>query len=369
MQSKTTVGIITMHRPISFGSSLQAYALQHKIEALGHKAEIIDYKYPNMLHYKQGRLRRWLINFVRFMMNMPLGFPNVVEQCRFSRFRNRYMRLSPYYKSSESLSNNPPTYDVYCTGSDQVWNSKFTKSDTTFLLSFAPATSKKISYASSFAIDYVIDEYKSDYVRFLSQYTHISVRESSGIHLVKSLVGKSAELVCDPTLLLTKEEWYPLVQQSKIKINKPYILVFMLSYSFDPYPEVANIINRVNKDLGYHLVFLSGRKQDYFHKDATVIKSAGPCEFLHLLWNASFIITSSFHGVAFSVNFEKDFIAIVKKGNSDSRLISFLKKINMEDRAMPYDSKDEITYKTHYTHTKLSHFREESIDYLKNSLM
>ena len=358
-----------MHRPISFGSSLQAYALQHKITTLGYSSEIIDYKYPNELHYKQGRVKRWLVNFVRFIMNMPLGFPNVVELSRFRRFRKKYMRLSKYYKSSGDLLSNPPVYDVFCTGSDQVWNSRFTKSDTTFLLSFAPDTCKKISYASSFAIDYVIDEYKPDYVRFLSQYSHISVRESSGISLVKSLVGKSAELVCDPTLLLTKKEWYPLVEQSKIRINKPYILVFMLSYSFDPYPEVANIINKVHNDLGYHIVFLSGRKQDYFHKDATVIKSAGPCEFLHLLWNASFVITSSFHGVAFSVNFEKDFIAIVKRGNSDSRLVSFLKKINMEDRAIPYDSQDEITYKTHYTHSKLSQFRETSIEYLKNSLM
>lgn len=368
MQNNKKVGIITMHRPISFGSSLQAYALLHKIETLGYDCEIIDYKYPNQLHHKQGRLKRWLINFVRFMMNLPMGFPNIAESYRFRIFRKKYMRLSPFYKNHKDLENNPPIYDIYCTGSDQVWNSRFTKSDTTFLLSFVKNAPKKISYASSFAIDYVIEDYKQDYITFLSQYSSISVRESSGIKLVKDLVDKQAELVCDPTLLLTKEEWYPLVQQSKIKINKPYILVFMLSYSFNPYPEVNNIINKVSEELGYHIVFLSGRKQDYLHKNATVVKSAGPCEFLELIWNASFVITSSFHGVAFSANFEKDFIAIVKSGNSDSRLISFLKKINMEDRAIPYDSLADFSLCTDHSSSTLSKFREFSIDYLTKAL-
>lgn len=357
-----------MHRPVSFGSSLQAYALQYKIESLGYNAEIIDYKYPNSLHSKQNYFKRCLVKIFRLLMNMPFGFPNIIEGYRFRNFRLNYLKLSSTYNSASDLVANPPLYDIYCTGSDQVWNSKFTKGDTSFLLSFISKDNKKISYASSFAIDYIVSDYIQLYKTYLSQYEHISVRESSGIKIIRELVARPAQLVCDPTLLLTKEEWQPLIQYSKIKINKPYILVFMLTYSFNPYPEADRIIDKVKHELGHHIVFLSGRKQDYLRKDATVIKSAGPCEFLELVWNASYIITSSFHGVAFSVNFEKDFIAIVKKGHTDSRLISFLKKVNMEDHAVAYDSLDNLSLAHTKSYTELQKFRNDSINYLETIL-
>jgi len=368
MKDKKSIGVITMHRPISFGSSLQAYALQRKIEALGYYCEIIDYQYPNSIHYSTSRLRRLITNVVRWILNMPLGFPNLVEQYRFEKFRKNYLNLSSYYKSAEQLKQNPPEYDVYCTGSDQVWNSKFTKGDTSFLLSFVPKYKKKVSYASSFAIDFIKDEYQNSYKNYLSQYSYLSVRETGGKKIIQELIGRDAQLVCDPTILLTKEEWIPLIKKSKIKISKPYILVFMLTYSFNPYPEVNRIIEYVYKKLGYHLVFLNGRKQDFLRKDSTVIKSAGPCEFLDLIYNASFVITSSFHGVAFSVNFDKDFIAIIKNGHSDSRLLSFLDRINMTDKAVKYNTTDQLDLMNSNHNYSLQDFRNESISYLETIL-
>lgn len=368
MEKKKSIGIITMHRPISFGSSLQAYALQRKIQDLGCDCEIIDYQYPNKLHKtKRNLFKVALVIVAHYVMNLFMGMPCLFERRRFNSFRKNYLILSKYYKDSDALVDNPPKYNIYCTGSDQVWNTNFTKRDTSFILSFVK-DKKKISYASSFAVDYVVDECIPDFKYYLSQYDAISVREKSGIGLVENLTGKRASLVCDPTLLLTKEEWFPLAEQSRIKIKKPYILVFILTYSYNPYPEVNHIIDAVQQKLGLHTVVLSGNKYDYLRKNTTVIKNAGPLEFLYLFKNASFIITSSFHGVAFSANFEKPFMAVVNKNGKDSRLMSFIERVGLEERAIEYN---ETVVNVNASAPDVSHlqeFRDISLDFLKNTI-
>lgn len=369
MKKKKSVGIITMHRPISFGSSLQAYALQRKIQDLGFDSEIIDYQYPNKLHKTKNKLYLVLVrSFFHYVLNLFMGMPCLIEYIRFKRFRKRFLKLSKYFKDSESLAKNPPEYDIYCTGSDQVWNTNFTKQDTSFILSFVK-DKNKISYASSFAVDYVIEDCIKDFEYCLSQYAMISVREKSGIELVNKLAGKSATLVCDPTLLLSKEEWFPLASQSHIHIQEPYLLVFILTYSYNPYPGVNRIIDNIQQKLGLHTVILSGNKYDYLRKNTTVIKSAGPLEFLYLFKNASFIITSSFHGVAFSANFEKPFLAVVDRKNNDSRLLSFLETINMMDRAIGYDEENVNLDLSVPNTSALESFRNFSINHLKDTLL
>lgn len=368
MEMKKSVGIITMHRPISFGSSLQAYALQRKIQDLGYRCEIIDYQYPNELHKGKSNLFIVLVrNFIHYLLNLFMGMPCLFEYIRFKRFRRNFLKLSKYYTNSETLVQDPPKYDIYCTGSDQVWNTNFTKRDTSFLLSFVK-DKNKISYASSFAVDYIIEDSIKDFEYYLSQYTKITVRERSGLELVKKLTGKSATLVCDPTLLLSKEEWFPLADQSSIHIHKPYLLVFILTYSYNPYPEVSRIIDYVQQKLGLHTVVLSGNKYDYLRNNTTVIKSAGPLEFLYLFKNASFIITSSFHGVAFSANFEKPFLAVVDKNNKDSRLLSFLETINLLDRAINYDERNIQFDLSLPNISALNSFRDFSANCLNNML-
>lgn len=370
MHQMKRVGIITMHRPISFGSSLQAYALQKAIQDLGYECQIIDYQYPNRQHKAhKSSIKIFIRLVIHYFWNILVGMPCLVEYVRFRKFRKKYMNLSRYYKDAEQLRLDPPLYDIYCTGSDQVWNSNFTKGDTTFLLSFVK-DGVKLSYASSFAVDYVVDNMVNDYGRYLSQYSAISVREFSGIDLVKHLTNKPAVWVCDPTLLLARDEWLPLINDARIKIKKPYILVFILTYSYNPYPEVNNIINFVQRSLGLHVVVLSGNKYDYMRKNTTVIKNAGPLEFLSLVEHASFVITSSFHGVAFSVNFSKPFLAVVKKDNKDTRLSSFLENIGAKDCMIGYNElPKQINTNPGADASKLASFRNASINYLKNTLL
>lgn len=362
------VGIITMHRPISFGSSLQAYALQKAIQDIGYDCEIIDYQYPNSQHKtRRFSIKNIVSKVIHYFMNALFGMPCLVEFIRFKKFRKKFLCLSRYYKDAEQLRLNPPLYDIYCTGSDQVWNSNFTKGDTSFLLSFV-REGKKVSYASSFAIDYIVEDYIKTYAHCLAQYSAISVREHNGISLVKDLTGMDAALVCDPTLLLPREEWLPLIKESRIRIDKPYVLVFMLTYSYNPYPDVNDIINFIQLSMGLHVVVLSGNKYDYCRKDTTVIKNAGPLEFLYLIENASYVITSSFHGVAFCVNFSKPFIAIIKKDNKDTRILSFLKRIGLEKHAVAYNDKINAIDLSIPDISGCVQFREDSLKYLQKFL-
>ena len=327
-----------MHKVLNYGSALQAYALQHYISSLGYDAELIDYIFPNgnrkvILTFKQR-----LIYTIKSLLSGKLR-----KKRRFQKFYKKYyVCTDKRFNSPEELSNAKFDYDILMTGSDQVWNPKHIKDDYSFFLPFASERTKKVSYASSFSTAEIPDELKPIYKGFLGSYYTISVREKSGVRIVKELVGKDAEMVCDPTLLLFKEEWSELIKDKPNPIGQPYILAYILRYAYDPYPEINRIIDAVQKELGLHLVFLDGSLSDMKRKNATVIRNAGPLEFLNLVKNASFIITTSFHGTAFALNFGIPFYSVIKdKSGFDTRMIDLLAEVECEDRAVVYNSNVE----------------------------
>lgn len=328
-----------MHKPLSYGSALQTYALQKKVSDLGYNAEIIDYKYPNEAHKKKvNLLRHWIEETVSFVINIFLGFPNMKKRSNFNCFYKEYYRLSPFYPTEKTLKDNPPKYDIYMSGSDQVWNPNFILEDRTFLLSFVKDNSIRVSYGSSFAVSNIPEDYKPSYIECLSKYDMITVRETSGINVIKELTGKDATLVCDPTLLLSAGEWDKIADKADINIEVPYLLVFILGYSFNPYPKVVKLINKIKSQLRLKTIFLDGRKEDAFQSNSKIIKNAGPADFINLVRNASYVITDSFHGTVFSTIYSKPLTALVKPGNNDSRISSFLRVIGREDCAVPFDS-------------------------------
>ena len=337
------VGIITMHKVINYGSILQAYALQEKLRQLGYDNEIIDYQFPPKV--KVGKVTYLLRLLYSVVVNLLSFGALATKRSRFEKFHQTMLRTSKFSYNYESIHSNPPRYDLYITGSDQVWNPSFAGSDTSFLLSFVPKNSKCISYASSFAINEIPADFKELYAKELLKYQSISVREQSGLRIVKELINRDAKVVCDPTLLLKREDWDKLANQSKIKVDEPYILVYVLTYMYNPYPEIENLINKVQKELGnIKVIILEGRKQDVFRKNSRVIKDAGPNEFVYLFKKASFVITISFHGTAFSLIYGKPVYGVVKDVRSnDGRIISTLKKVDMSSSIIDYKDVDVVS--------------------------
>lgn len=329
------IGIITMHKVLNCGSALQAYALQRKLCEMGYESEIIDYKYND----KSGRksLKARIIAFARDVL---FGFPERRMKRKFKAFYRHNLSLTKSY-DRESIVKDPPLFDLYIAGSDQVWNPRFIGDDVNFLLAFAPDGARRISYASSIAAVSLDEGLKESYARQLSRFSAISVRERSGVEIIKDLTGKDARVCCDPALLLGMEDWDALAARSKYRINEKYILVYALSYMFDPFPQIYGIVDKVQKTLGLKVIFLQGRAKDVFRASSKLIKSAGPEDFVFLFKHAEFVITTSFHGAAFALIYEKPLIGVVDShSTSDSRIRSLLEEVSAEDSV--YDYRDSV---------------------------
>jgi hypothetical protein len=368
------VGVITMHRVLNYGSALQAYAFQRIIQSLGNQCELIDYYYPNknIINKKDSGIERITKLYYRYWEK--------IKQQKFDTFYANYFSLSEKsYFNSEDLQQSPPVYDVYVTGSDQVWNVHNLQDDTNFLLSFAPDQAKKIAYAASFACSKLPEEYEAVYKKYLLQYKKITVREESGVQLLKSLANIEASVALDPIFLLTAEEWSKLADTSSfsLPINKPYILVYALHYAYNPYPYLTQLIKKIKKQAQMPVVLLSISNKQLFRLVGSSMKNlhdaVDPLDFLKLFKNAAFVITSSFHGTAFSLNFSRPFYSVLNNNCScdDSRIHNVLKIVGAEHRAITKDQAvDKFEMDMDYTNIqkKIEAYRKRGKEFLAKNI-
>ena len=378
------VGIVTIHQLNHYGTVLQAFALQWKLHSLGYDSEIIDYCYPNNYHTELNNKRiappkipslsTRIINKIKIVLcGRRMMKSTELRTMRFNLFNKENIRLSDVrYSSKEELHHTPPIYDLYLTGSDQVWNPYFMHGDTTYLLSFAPENVRRISYAASFGRNCMTDEYSNLYAKQLSKYESISVREKSGINIVRELTGKDATLVLDPTLLLNSCEWNSF--SSKSIINEPYILCYILDYAFNPSPYIYDLAEQISNESGYKLVQIDRDNNNTpKHFKSIPVNSAGPAEFLSLFRHASLIITTSFHGTAFAVNFNKPLLSVINDEITvDCRQKNLLEVLGMEKHLIKknslFPSFEQSLVNYEEVNEKLDKLRKESENYLTHAL-
>lgn len=383
---KLKIGLITIHDIHNFGSALQAYASIRSIEKMGHSCELIDYKFPARYHklhaiggegvvsvrclIKKIATFIFLFDLIYFFDLLLKGdyFPFNMAKKRFKTF----LKKIPSSKRCDlkTIKKYGQGYDVYITGSDQTWNPRYLYRDYSFLLNFVQDTAKKISYSASFGSKSLPVEFREDYARLLSKYSAVSVRESSGISLLKDLTGQDAVHCVDPTLLLTADEWRKIADYSLCP-DRPYILCYILNYVFDPYPYIFELINLIRDKLGIEVIFLTNRRNKKAEEQGyTCCSSAGPAEFLGLYDKASFVVTTSFHGTAFSVNFQKNFITVTNpNASNDDRVTDFLKTVGLEKhgiKAFTCVSVDDLPLTADYSVAEklLDNKRRESLNYL-----
>lgn len=368
-----TIGIITIHKINNYGSVFQAYSLQKKCEELGYETKIIDYDFPNDYHFKlltshkseRKTLKQKLIKLV-------YAFKLLKQHKKIRNFVSRYQNLTANYKNFEELCDMKENFDILVTGSDQLWNPKHCYADPAFFLEFSGDSSKKISYAASLGCNTLSDENKSKYKLFLEKYSAISVREESGIELITSfLPNKSVEAVLDPTLLLNKLEWLNEFEVKGTK-NEKYILCYYLNYSFDAFPYADNLAEYISKITGYKVVMFGRPPQKITNKFKYIV-DASPEDFINILNNAALVLTTSFHGTAFALNFSIPLYSIIEsKKSGDSRQYNILSSVGLENRILElgedFPKKEEIFYDTHESEAKLNKLRDDSLSYLKRAL-
>ena len=367
------VGLLTMHRVYNVGSALQAYALQHVVESLGYECELIDYRYPTTEHlaYQQRIIQEQQLSLFELVLSVLRRIKSIFNKDSvnpFEVFYKKHFHCTEHsYSTRLQLLTECPEYDIYMSGSDQVWNPQYIGFDTSFLLDFAPEGARRISYASSFTINKLPNGFNNVYKKELMKFAHISVRERSGIKIVKELTGKDSVNVCDPTLLLSADQWSVLADQSMFKTDQHFILVYFMAYAYNPYPEVFDYIDRVYKQLNLPIVFFNKPCEHKGRYKEISVHIKGPNEFLYLFSHADYVITDSFHGTAFSLIFQKPFITCIQsKESQDSRVTDLLDEIGAIDYAVVYNKKDELPSQTIDLNVvkKIEKYRKHSLDWL-----
>ena len=367
-----TVGILTMHKVLNYGSALQAWATQEVIRKLGYDAYLIDYIYPNDYH-KSFHKREVIKDVIRYCLHLYLGFPLKKKKKAFEIFWDNHFRLSPCYRSRNEIKCKPPQYDIYVAGSDQIWNPSHIHEDSTFFFVFVPQGKKKVSYASSFAQSEINGTFESLAKKYLSDFVSISVREKNGANIVKQLLNRHAEICLDPTLLLAKEDYQVLAKESKLNIPQPYMLVYILQYAYNPYPYATQFIQEAYRQTKLQVVCLDFSAKQHLNIPNVIYlhDAVGPNEFVSLFMNASLVITTSFHGTAFALNFGVSVYSIVNnKSTSDDRMRSLLSLCGMAERAVVMGNKhitinlDAITQ----IQNNIKMMREKSIYFLEKEL-
>ncbi len=369
------VGIITMHKVLNFGSALQAYALQKVVSDFGYNCEIIDYIYPNKYHKQfHSNDRKWY-SFLKTIIPNKFLSSTDRDNTEIKKFWKKNYKLSKRYSSKEKLQLSPPIYDIYLTGSDQVWNTRFVKGDTSFLLSFAPDSSKKIAYSASFASDEVDKEYEDIYKRLLNRYSKISVRETSGEKIVKKLTEKDSITALDPTFLLSSKDWEKMCEkEDQLYKRDQYIFAYVLDYAVKCTPYIYNLIKYYKEKTGYRVIYLDQKNKlpeelvGYVERPDPV----SPERFVSLFKNAKLVITSSFHGTAFAANFGIPLYSVInKESGRDSRQMSLLTKLGISNRAITVDTpfnKIENEWAGDELSKRLTDLRELSKAFLQDAL-
>lgn len=370
-----TVGIITIHKIENYGSVLQAYALQRQCELLGYDVKVIDYQYPNKFQKAQPANIEpdSIITTKQKILKYLYAIQILLHNHRIRGFSKRHHNLTDRcYLSPDDILTNPPKFDIYLTGSDQVWNSHFCKGDPTFLLHFAPDDANKVSYGSSFGSSGFNDKYKDLYIKLLSRYSSLSVREAAGIHIINNLIHKESKVVLDPTLLLGPSEWNKIATPRRV-IKEKYILCYFLNYAFDAYPYVDELADHFQKITGYKIVRVGKPPKKIYGFNTKFVVEASPESFIALFRDAEMVLTTSFHGTAFSVNYGKPFISVIgSKDTKDSRVVDFLKLLNLESQQLVMNETLPLVEKIYYdvvrTQESLNDLRKASIEYLSKSL-
>lgn len=339
------IGIITIHNSPNYGACLQSYALYKYIVNQGLECELIDLKRPIHAGYVESRdFRPYYIHresflekikgFVRRLLKPERVSRESTNPKRIAKFNdfNSEIKLSAPYYSIDNLYSNPPLYDVYISGSDQLWNPEQPFPIEPYFLTFVQTrNAKKISYASSIGISSLEHQQIMDFTHWLSDYDAISVREPVAAQILQPHLKQKIEIVADPTFLLNVEEWKSLANNYQ---EKGYILCFMLGFR----PTLLNEALSVSNDLNKKLIVL-GQRDIPKDKRYTLIDDAGPKEFLGLIKCSDCVFTDSFHGTVFSILLGvKNFFSYVPKGNRRaSRLETLLSPLGLLDRIIIND--------------------------------
>lgn len=376
------IGIITILKVNNYGAELQAYATQAILKKLGHNAEIIDYLFYKNPDFKKTakssplfrfsiktRIAEHILPLITRIKEFRHRKASRARMSRFNTFHSENTSMSGTYHSIEELYNARLDYDVYITGSDQVWNPGIYSSILPYFLDFAPAGARRIAYASSFGVAEIPDFARHTYECYLKRYHAIGVREKNAVAIVKDVAGRNSTHVLDPTLLLKNEEWEKIAKPIGENLDR-----YILLYELTPCGYIRTLAEHIKAKKGWNIVRVCKNAIKYDNCDSIIeITDAGPAEFLWLFSNAEMVITNSFHGTAFAINFQKSFYTVLPgRKQNNSRQLSLMDMLHLTDRALPEGAPlpEESSFITDFCEANviLENERKKSLNFLTTAI-
>lgn len=360
------IGILTFHCAHNYGAVLQCYALQETLKKMGHDVEVIDYRPEYLLTpyniFNKCRIqsKNPILVIKHSIREMLLLAVRIKRHHAFDKFITNRLNLS-YHVAGHNI---PDCYDVYIMGSDQIWNPKITKGfDPVYFgkFNFQKKGKKYISYAASMEAKTLSEQVKNSYKKLLKNFDFISVRETQLAALLQPLTDLNVSVVLDPTLLADISIWNDIAKDPNIKDK--YVLVYQVRTNDSTLYIADNIAKQINAKVieitAWHDIKFRNNKLQY----------ESPESFLGLIKNASCIITTSFHGTAFSIIFNRPFFCIQLDDEEDTRSISLLKSLKIENRLISKDDNPvfvNIDYKE--INKRMSQLKKSSLEILTSAL-
>lgn len=318
------VAILTFHRALNYGAKYQAYALLSTINKYS-DGYILDYRCEQIeqFFYRNDRLKSKIKNILKWIL-----FPQYMRdlkkrKCCFREFDNFY-KLSRKY-TAENIRQADSEFDVFFTGSDQVWNPVLSGNDMNYFLPFCKKE-KRNSYAASLGKAKLTDFNKETIKKLLMEFNNITVRESSMVSQIKSVVPETNAIpICDPVFLLEADEWKKNLNLVEGDEREKYIFIYIVAPETNAVKKAKKIAEK--KGWGIKYIDMGRKKQEGIE----AVNDAGPIEFLNLMLNAELVITTSFHALALSMIFHKavQYELSKEKINANSRLVDLATSTNM----------------------------------------
>lgn len=368
------IGIMTWFRYQNYGTALQATAIFTKIEELGYKPQLIDYA-P-----KGGVIENHKItaSFVEAKI------ANKLKNCCLKKYisKERTALFSKYLTDVANITEQVDTFpelqalnsefDAFVCGSDQIWAPSCY--DDKYFLSFVDCAQNMVAYAPSIGLPNIKNGYiKQNMARLISRFEHLSIREQQGSDIIKQLCERHAEVVVDPTLLLSASEWKTFLEDQRSTREKKIDGDYIICYFLGDYRGYIKAVKRMSEkfNMPAYVIPIFARQEN------KIPFEVGPVEFVDLIRNAKYVCTDSFHGIAFSINFNIPFTAFKRfkdkdPQNQNSRIINILEAVGLQDRIIDRNSscfhRDLLKCEFSRANEILGELRAHSIDYLKNAL-
>lgn len=364
------IAVVTVQRVTNYGALLQAFASKEILSKYG-DVEIIDYDNRYLTSHMDLIRFKWSKRGIKMLVHDILNFKNRKRLLKnFKDFIRNHLNLTKSATREDLLGKEFQDYDYYVSGSDQIWNPSIVnadgKIDEVYFLAFAASNAKKVSLSSSMGGYTFTQEESKSIKRLLEAYSAISVRENEGAdYLNKLFPEKKIAKTLDPTLLLTESDWKKLADGKDPVIQGGYILV----YSVPRTALLRKAITYFSKKFRMPVVAIDKMFNAMTDVDYS-LRDMGPGEYISLFLNASFIITDSFHGTCFSVNFKKPFVCIPATKGAN-RQEGFLKALGLMSRLVYEESEfDTITQDLDFSGPaeKLSKLRAQSLGFLERAM-